>query len=130
MESTRSRICRLCTAVVPSVKAISLFTFTGLGRQWPQRIQVLLDVEVIAGDGLSGYICGPCRTKIQQLERALTDLEEFKNLAKRSSNSLSAKRPKSTSGDVGVSPDTMRLRPRTKIPRKRLDFQCECILYQ
>ena len=57
----------------------------------------------------------------------------FKELAKRSamSNSAaSAKRSKSTSGDIGVSPDTMRLRPRSKIPRKRLDFQCKCIYNQ
>ena len=133
METTQSRVCRLCTAVVPSVKAISLFTVTGLGRQWPQRIQCLLDVDVSAGDGMSRYICGPCRTRIQQLERAVIDLEAFKELAKRSamSNSAaSAKRSKSTSGDIGVSPDTMRLRPRSKIPRKRLDFQCKCIYNQ
>ena len=36
---------------------------------------------------------------------------------------MPVKRSKSTSSNVGVSPDTMRLRPKSKLPRKRLYFE-------
>ena len=61
--------------------------------------------------------------RILALERAASDLIAFKALAKASYARGPLKRTKETSGDVGVSPNTLRERPPTKLARKRLNFQ-------
>ena len=87
----------------------------------------------VHNDGqLPTHMCNKCKTKVQQLEKASSDLEEFRELAQRSlvkarTQLGASKRAKSTSDD-GVSPDTARLRPRSKVSRKRLDFDCKIIM--
>lgn len=125
MDSRASVVCRLCASIIPRVRATSLFTPTGLLHRWPQRIAALLDVEISNKEEMPGHMCGRCKTRVQQLERAGTDLNLFKEMAKQSLEKAMArasKRPKCTSDNIGVSPDTERLRPRSKISRKRLDF--------
>ena len=61
------------------------------------------------------------------LEKAAADLKAFKQLASCSISALERvrcplKRLKCTSSDVGVSPDTARERPRSKLSRKILEF--------
>ena len=120
-----TRVYRLCRALVPSKRAVSLFTTTGIQQQWSRRIESLLCVPAESSDGLPGYICEKCKVRILSLEKAALDLEEFKETARCSRSALARplKRPKSTSSQFGVSPDTARQRPRSKISRKRLDFE-------
>ena len=58
-----TRVCRLCRALVPSKRAVSLFTTIGVQEQWSKRIESLLNVPVAASDGLSGYICLKCKLR-------------------------------------------------------------------
>ena len=131
MALTRStRVCRLCRDLVASNRAVSLFSVTGIQQQWAFRIESLLGVPVRNCDGVSGYICQKCKIRIVSLEKAAADLKAFKQLANCSRSALERvrgplKRPKCTSSDIGVSPDTSRDRPRSKLPRKRLEFNSE-----
>ena len=127
--TNRTRVCRLCRVLVASNRAVSLFGAAGSKHQWPSRIEDLLSVPISATDGLSSYICQKCKVWIMSLEKAAADLKAFKELASCSIFALervrgSLKRPKCTSSDIGVSPDTARERPRPKILRKRLEFNC------
>ena len=131
MTSTSStQNCRLCRDLVASNRAVSLFSVTGSQHQWPSRIENLLSVPVSDCDGLSSYICQKCKVRIVSLEKAAADLKAFKELASCSRSALERvrgplKRPKCTSSDIGVSPDTARKRPRSKLSRKRLEFNSE-----
>lgn len=120
MEAT----CRLCWASVPNVrKRTNLFSAISLKKEWPSRIATLLDVPVSKDDQLPPHVCSTCITRVERLERASTDLADFKRSARYSMSlgSRSLKRTKETTGEVGVSPDTLRERPRSKIAR-RLQF--------
>ena len=126
-SSNSTRVCRLCRALVASNRTVSLFSTIGLQQQWSLRIHNLLSVTVVSNDGLPSYICQKCKLRIVTLEKAAADLKEFKELASCSKSALERvrcplKRPKCTSSEFGVSPDTARERPRSKISRKRLDF--------
>ena len=123
-----TRVCRLCRALVPSKRAVSLI---GVQQQW---IESLLDVPVSIDDGLSGYICDKCKLRIVSNEKAAADLKAFKETARCSISALAKikgplKRPKCTSSQFGISPDTSRDRPRSKIARRRLDFESELVRY-
>ena len=126
-SSNCSRVCRLCRKLVESKRAVSLFTTTGIQQQWASRIQTLLSIPVSTTDGLPGYICDKCKLRVVSLEKAAVDLREFKQLASCSMSALErvqcpVKRSKCTSSDTGVSPDTAKERPRSKLSRKKLDF--------
>ena len=79
-----------------------------------KKISVLLDVPVRHDQHLSSLVCSKCITRIKSLEKAGKDLASFK----RSVSSL--KRTKATTGEVGVSPNTLRERPRSKVARTLL----------
>jgi hypothetical protein len=117
-------LCRLCRERVPSKRALSLFSTISSKQKWGERITSLLEVTVCKNDPLPPHICSKCKNKILALERAASDLAAFKALAKATYAIARGplKRTKDTSGDVGVSPDTARERPRTKLARKRLHF--------
>lgn len=124
------RTCRLCCSLVTSNRAVSIFSATGIQQQWARRIEALLSVTVTTSDGLPGYICRKCKLRIESLEKAHADLKAFKEMANASVAALKragcpVKRTKCTSSEHGVSPDTARERPRSKLPRKRLDFNSE-----
>ena len=122
-----SRVCRLCRELVPSKRALSWFSPTGIQQRLASRIEALLSVKVRSDDGLPGYICIKCKSRTVTLEKAAADLREFKQLASCSRSALERvrgplKRTKCTSNDIGVSPDTARERPKCKLSRKRLEF--------
>ena len=110
-------------------RAVKLFSHAGLAKQWPSRITALLGILVEKDDGISPVICDTCTTRIHSLEKAAADLTAFKEMARCSRGFLEPrgplKRAKATSGDVGVSPDTIKERPRSKISRTRLNFDSE-----
>ena len=123
-----TRVCRLCQALVPSKRVVSLFTTIAVQQQWSKRIESLLSVPVASSDGLSWYICEKCKLCIVSHEKAAADLREFKETARCSISALERVRgplkwTKSTSSQLGVSPDTARERPKCKLSRKRLDFE-------
>ena len=69
--------------------------------------------QIRCDNGLSGYIREKCKLRIVSHEKAAADLREFKETARCSVSALERvrgplKRPKSTSSQLGVSPDTAR----------------------
>ena len=103
-----TRVCRLCRALVPSKRAVSLFTTIGIQQKWSTRIESLLCVPVASNDGLSAYFCEKCKSRIVSLEKAAADLKEFQETARCSLSAFERvkgplKRPKSTSSQFGVS---------------------------
>ena len=80
-----------------------------------------------AQDGLPSLICDKCKRRFETLERAMHDLTEFRQLAKASLITFSArgslKRKKECSVQSGVSPDIARSRPPLKrITVRRLQY--------
>lgn len=124
MASRKVYQCRLCMALIGQNQAASLFTNKALQKGWITRIGNLLEIPVVKHDKLSPYMCDKCATKIESLERAVKSLAEFRATARCSLESITGpfKRPKETSGSVGVSPDTLRQRPSSK---RRLTFTCK-----
>ena len=125
-----SRTCKLCRALSDPNRSTALFTSTGIAKRLGPRISTLLQVPVDRDDGLPQYICRECNKHVAKLEEALDDLTAFRDMARCSVAALSSvrgplKRRKETSGEVGVSPDTLRCRPRSKHTRKRLSFTCK-----
>ena len=114
--ATRTSVCRLCRENVSVKKMTSLFTRISLERKWGSRITALLGISVSKDDQLPPHVCPKCISRIVTLERALVDLEDFKRSVNRP-----FKRTKETTGEVGVSPNTLRVRPHSKIAR-RLNF--------
>ena len=112
--------CRLCWASVVDKNMTNLFTKKSLERGWASRITALLDVPVSQDDHMPPHVCSKCMTKVVALEKALTELAELKRSALSGMQQVqrSLKRTKETTGEVGVSPDTQRARPRSKIPRR------------
>ena len=117
------RACRLCKAITSTKRAISLFSSSGVKGRLAARISTLLDVpEPTPGDLFSSHICEKCRSKITFLEKTVAELARFKDMARSSLENRGKKRVKETSGKVGVTPDTARQRPPSKLSRKRLSF--------
>ena len=79
--------------------------------------------EPVLDDHFSSHICESCRSRVVSLEKAVADLAKFKLLAGSSLEIRTLKRTKDTSGEVGVSPNTVHQRPRAKVARKKLIFQ-------
>ena len=122
-----SRKCRLCNPSVAKNRAVFLFSPGSLQHNLPARITGLLELSVHISDGLSTHICERCKRRVDSLETAVTDLADFKQLAKDSyATSFSRgplKRTKESSGEIGVSPETSKARPPLKrLTTKKLDF--------
>ena len=122
-----SVLCMLCRCVVPPKKITNLFKPMAIKVKLVDRITSLLDVGIAEDDGLPPYVCDKCRTRVVSLEKSLNDLVSFKEMARCSRSAFlhvraPLKRGKATSTDVGVSPDTVKERPRAK---KRLIFTSE-----
>ena len=119
-----TRVCRLCKTKISKQRAVALFSSSGFKQRWAPRISVLLEVpEPSPADLLPSHICEKCRTKVVSLEKAVADLTSFKKLARSSLEGRGVKRTKETSGNIGVSPDTIRQRPPSKLSKKRLTFE-------
>ena len=116
-------LCRLCWESVPDHKVTYIFTKKSLEKQWPSRISSLLDIPVDSSDQLPPHVCFKCLTRVVSLEKASANLTAFKRSARSVMEQAlrPLKRTKETSGEVNVSPNTLRARPQSKIPR-RLPF--------
>ena len=129
--ASNSRVCRLCRSFIDPNRSTALFTTTGVAKELGSRISSLLGIPVVKTYGLSSYVCRDCSRRIKKLEEALNDLKAFQTMARASlalfSSKGPSKRPKESSGDVGVSPDTQRCRPKSKQARKRLCFTCKLL---
>ena len=122
----RNLICRLCWESVPDNRMTHLFTRKSLERGWASRIAILLQLDhPVQEDNLPAHVCSKCLKRVVALEKASIDLAAFrkssKSVVERAHQSLRMKRTKETTGEVGVSPHTLRERPRSKIAR-RLSF--------
>lgn len=123
MATARDLTCRLCLGNVTSKRALSLFSNKAMQQMWALRITSLLEVSVSKGDSFAQHICLKCVRRIQSLEKASLDLASFK-ASSRSAMELTRKR--AIDGNAGVSPDTLRVMPRSKVARKSLDFSSKC----
>ena len=109
-------------------RAVSLFSSRAIQQRLPSRISALLSVPIDANDELPKHVCEKCRRRVETLERAAADLEQFKILASESYTALTRrgplKRTKESSGATGVSPDTLRVRPPPKrLSQRHLNFE-------
>lgn len=126
-------VCRLCREVVSCRNTIHLFSAKGLSNKWASRISSLLEVSVDEDERISPQVCSMCTRRVVSLEKAAVDLQSFRELAQCSLTALQSagqsagplKRTRVTSGEVGVSPDTARARPSSKLSRRQLSFQCK-----
>ena len=96
-----------------------LFTSAGIQKRWAPRISLILDIPVEKQDKLSSQICSRCANRVESLEKAIKDLIAFKAMARGYLDRVAGfKRTKETSGDVGVSPDTISDRPGSKVAKR------------
>ena len=116
-------ICRLCSSVIAKKKVVNLFSSAGTTKKLAARISTLLQVEEPRpDDSYSKNICEKCKGKVESLEKAVEQLHSFREMAKNALMNKGLKRTKETSGQVAVSPDTVRQRPPSKLARKKLNF--------
>lgn len=127
--SQRSCVCRLCQSDASVNNSISLFSKSSIQKNWAARISDLLLVDMATPNGgLPSQFCSKCCRRIERLEKAASDLAEFKKQARECCRAfqLSRKRTKETSSDVGITPDTAKARPpikmRSSISGRRLEF--------
>ena len=92
-------------------------------NEWSSRISAMSDITLEDVERVSPYVCYKCTRRLSLLEKAIEDCKAFRELAISSFNSQMKKRTRVTSADIGVSPDTVRLRPSAKLSRKRLVFE-------
>ena len=126
----RNCLCRLCQSSVPSAHAVCLFGAIATRQSLPSRISDLLDVTIAEDDDYPEHICEKCKRRLERLEKAAEDLENFRSQANSSYSKLRTcrrgelKRTKESSGSVGISPDTAKNRPPSKrrLTQRRLDF--------
>ena len=118
--------CRLCKITTDAKRTIHLFT---LENRWAFRISSLLKVAVFQDEKISPHVCTMCTRRLESLEKANADLQAFQELAQRllEAQTNTLKRTRVTSGEVGVSLDTARARPSSKLSRKKLTYECKYI---
>ena len=78
-------LCRLCQSSSPSDVAVSLFSQTAVQQRLLGRITDLLDVSVAQNDGLPGRASA---RKLERLEKAAEELDNFSSEAKHSYSTL------------------------------------------
>ena len=123
-----SPCCRLCGRKYPAKSMIAIFSQSGDRERLPTRIVDLARVPVRHGDGLPTTICQPCKRRLVTLEKAVVGLSEFRKQCQDTYQTMvlssgtasihsnetlqseSLKRPKESSSNIGVSPDTARCR--------------------
>lgn len=125
-----SCVCHLCRSVTTGNAAVALFSKKSSSQQLSSRISNLLDIDLPSqSDGIPPYVCCKCSRRFQRLEKAASELADFRQLAKENQRhfQLQRKRPKETSGALSVTPDTARARPpakrRVTAGGRRLDFE-------
>ena len=114
-------VCRLCTKINVE-KTINLFSRAGMRNEWSSRISAMLDImmkEFLHMCATSAHV--DCHYR----RRPLKIVSHSGSLAISSFNAQMKKRTRVASADIGISPDTVRLRPSAKLSRKRLVFECK-----
>lgn len=115
--------CRFCLETIPSKHAINLFSKNSNSVNLSGRMSDLIKLPVLPTDGLSPYTCRLCRDRLLTIERKLVEAREMiKSMYQRAhlqaqtgrATMCTLKRPKETSGTVGVSPATAKNRPPSK----------------
>ena len=81
---------------MPSDTAVSLFSQTGIRQGLPSRIKDLLDVPVAPKDCLPEHICRKCKRKLERLERAAEELEDFRKEASSTYSTLALRQKELT----------------------------------
>ncbi len=74
-----THVCRLCRATITVNRSVSLFSHGSIQRDLPARISGLLDD---ANDGLPLHVCCKCKCRLETLEKAARDLEDFQRLVR------------------------------------------------
>ena len=96
---------------------VHLFTCAGIQKTWAPRISQLLDIPV-DHDKLSSQICSRYANRVKSLDKAVKYyISSFQSYGY-PGRVTGFKRAKDTSGDVGVSPDTISDRPGSKVAKK------------
>ena len=127
--ATKAVCCRLCWEQVAENRMTHLYTRKSMERGWASRITALLKVPISQHD-LPPHVCNKCISRFVSLEKAAIELAAFKRSAmsvlQKAQQPL--KRTRETTDTLGVSPDTLQSRPRSKIPRRLCFTSIECII--
>ena len=118
-----SKSCRICDSVLSRTHYVALFSRESLASDLANRLSKVADVPVASEDGLSRFICIPCKNKLMSGEyfrttaKATYKKNKDPTLIAFSSNSqvqVTNKRTKDSSGRPGASPQTRQCRPGAK----------------
>ena len=111
---TMSKSCRICDSVLSRTHYVALFSRESLASDLANRLSKVADVTVASEDGLSRFICIPCKNKLMSGEyfrtiaKATYEKSKDPTLIASGSNSqvqVTNKRTKDSSG-TGASPQT------------------------
>ena len=61
---TMSKSCRICDSVLSRTHYVALFSRESLQSDLANRLSKVADVPVASEDGLSRFICIPCKNKL------------------------------------------------------------------
>ena len=118
--------CNLQAVQISGARTITVHVFTsaGIQKKWAPGISLLLDISVEKQGKLSLQVCSRCANRVESLEKAVKDLVAFKAMARCYLDRVTGfKITKETSGDVGVSPDTISDRPAQRLPATSLKVE-------
>ena len=117
-----SKSCRICDSVLSRTHYVTLFSRESLASDLANRLSKVADVPVVSEDGLSRFICIPCKNKLMSGQyfrttaKATYEKNKDPTLTASGSNSqvqVTNKRTKDSSGP-GASPQTRQCRPGAK----------------
>mgnify|MGYP003417894509 CR=1 FL=1 len=117
-----SKSCRICDSVLSRTHYVALFSRESLASDLANRLSKVADVPVASEDGLSRFICIPCKNKLISGEyfrttaKATYEKNKSTTLVASGSNSqvqVTNKRTKDSSGPE-ASPQTRQYRPAAK----------------
>ena len=112
-------LCRLCGNEEDKKHMLSLKSRSAMEEGLPQRMSHLLGIDFCINlHKFPTSVCRSCKRQFDHIEKALTKLETFKAMARRSMAFFETrsclKRTKQCSGTIGVSPEMLRVRPASK----------------
>ena len=119
---TMSKSCGICDSVLSRTHYVALFSRESLASDLANRLSKVADVPAASEDGLSRFICIPCKNKLMSGEyfrttaKATYEKNKDPTLTASGSNSqvqVTNKRTKDSSGP-GASPQTRQCRPGAK----------------
>ena len=111
-----SKSCRICDSVLSCTHYVALFSRESLASDLANRLSKVADVPVASEDGLSRFICIPCKNKLMYFRtttKATYEKNKDPTLIASGSNSQVQVTNKRTSGP-GASPQTKQCTPGAK----------------